>query len=506
MPRIALVLGAVAASACADGVPVPGAPGGGVDAPVGVPMSAAQDAGPADAFTGAREEPVFAGEVPAVPGSMSPCGAPGCSAGCLALEGPACDTLEADCQERVLAALACVRPGSETLPPVSVIDTSTFRDLVEEGLAEAREERAEFAEAEWVFGRALALLGLAPAGWDLAEGFVDRQVEGVQAFYRPEDRAITLVERGDGGQSADGMFVLAHELVHAQQDAEVDLQSLLDVSVDETDSAIAVRCWIEGEANLYANQAMLLLSGQRITAEELGQRGMARLPVLVDLARASEDVFAQLQILVPYLAGEAYMTGLWLQRGDARPGSVSELPGVVLGFLGAPGLLPTSGEVLDCALPSAPEGFGERWPDSLGAAGLLALGATTSGADALQVLEDARLWRADRFAGFHAPDLDEVALAWRIRLADTQSALALQQRLGEVGAEAWRVSSRGPEVLLLAADDPASLQAWLEQASGGCVPPGLQESGVEETGAEVTGAGARWGTGGARWAGACASP
>jgi hypothetical protein len=115
-------------------------------------------------------------------------------------------------------------------------------------------------------------------------------------------------------------------------------------------------------------------------------------------------------------------------------------------------------EQLDCAPPSAPDGYERLIEDRLGFAGLLALRVAhgQSGADAYAW---AGQWRADDVTSYASIDDEaKLAIAWRIRLGSPAAAQELSAALG--GTDGLQASAADREVLVRAASDADLLTGW----------------------------------------------
>jgi len=114
-------------------------------------------------------------------------------------------------------------------------------------------------EADGVAG---ALTGLFPAHIDLKAESLKLLKDQVAGFYDPHGKEMVLVEGGaDVGlwnsaaqfmiqRDVVGEMLLAHELTHALQDQNFDLESSLDKVKDDDDRALALKSVAEGDATL----------------------------------------------------------------------------------------------------------------------------------------------------------------------------------------------------------------------------------------------------------------
>src|SRR5208337_1492656 len=114
-------------------------------------------------------------------------------------------------------------------------------------------------EADAVAG---SLTGLYPAGLDLKAASLKLLKSQVAGFYDPHGKEMVLVEGGaDLGiwnsatqfmiqRDVVGEMLLAHELTHALQDQNFDLESSLDKAKDDDDRALALKSVAEGDATI----------------------------------------------------------------------------------------------------------------------------------------------------------------------------------------------------------------------------------------------------------------
>jgi hypothetical protein len=114
-------------------------------------------------------------------------------------------------------------------------------------------------EADGVAG---AVTGLYPAGLDLKAASLKLLKSQVAGFYDPHGKEMVLVEGGaDLGiwnstaqfmiqRDVVGEILLAHELTHALQDQNFDLESGLDKVKNDDDRGLALKCVAEGDATI----------------------------------------------------------------------------------------------------------------------------------------------------------------------------------------------------------------------------------------------------------------
>lgn len=99
------------------------------------------------------------------------------------------------------------------------------------------------------YGRTLAAFGLVPADADLLNIIVSLYDEQVAAFYDPDERALYTFNDLVLSSNLDKML-LSHELTHALQDQNFDLQKLPLKVKDNDDLVLATSALIEGDATV----------------------------------------------------------------------------------------------------------------------------------------------------------------------------------------------------------------------------------------------------------------
>ena len=107
-----------------------------------------------------------------------------------------------------------------------------------------------------------ALTGLYPPGMDLKAQSLKLLKSQVAGFYDPYGKEMVLVEGGDNlgfwngatefmiQRDIVGEMLLAHELTHALQDQNFDLEAILDKVKDDDDRGLALKAVAEGDATI----------------------------------------------------------------------------------------------------------------------------------------------------------------------------------------------------------------------------------------------------------------
>src|SRR6266481_5710548 len=171
-----------------------------------------------------------------------------------------------------------------------------------------------------------ALTGLYPAGIDLKAESLSLMKNQVAGFYDPHGKQMVLVEGGGNlgfwngatqfmiQRDIVGEMLLAHELTHALQDQNFNLEASLDKVKNDDDRALALKSVAEGDATLagfaYAAGGIDDAKASMLVAN------LKDLPKLL----AAEAPDAPLGLSVPLLfqysdgarfVGEAYRRGGW---------------------------------------------------------------------------------------------------------------------------------------------------------------------------------------------------
>lgn len=137
---------------------------------------------------------------------------------------------------------------------LQVVDAEAFIDQkVEQSVADP--ENADQRD----FRRAMALLGLMVSSEGISENVRERWAR-VAAFYDSDEDRITILDRGRPLDGPGAAFLLLHEVVHAMQHAEVDLND--ERHYPTSDNSLAFSGKIEGEAVLYKDLAELEAYGR----------------------------------------------------------------------------------------------------------------------------------------------------------------------------------------------------------------------------------------------------
>lgn len=219
--------------------------------------------------------------------------------------------------ERLLPDLVA-RSGLELLGPVRLERRSRAEleaYLVEKLADEVPSERAAFVT------RAYQLLGLVPEGFDLKATLLAVYTEQVAGFYDPASATLYVLD--DQPESALEAL-LVHELVHAIQDQWVDLEALTAYELGN-DRRSAASAAIEGHATLVMLEyTMNQMGSAEIDVVEMPMFAGQLRPALEGVrdqypALGSAPRIIQESLLLPYIAGAAFVQAAWSARGSRVP-------------------------------------------------------------------------------------------------------------------------------------------------------------------------------------------
>jgi hypothetical protein len=239
-----------------------------------------------------------------------------------------CDVREESCHESLLAVIACFRGGDPELPRIDVISEEEYAQLVSalpDAGAMDEEKQARFA-----YG--MSLLKLAPTEESLDGGVGDGDDDAgavvgpdperdagsvdvsalVVARYFVEDRRIVVVDHGRPSDSPNALSILAHEMVHALQDEEHDLEGFFEESSGTLDESIARTAIVEGEATMYDVLTFAAMNG--IPPGAIDWFSLYRGWQLDELAGAylDDEPLRTALARYPFPFGGYYVTNEWL--------------------------------------------------------------------------------------------------------------------------------------------------------------------------------------------------
>jgi hypothetical protein len=382
-----------------------------------------------------------------------------------------CDITQRACQEDIYYRMLSLRGDGYDpfggLPPVGVISEDDFRAML---MQEQTSQGSSSSASPW--NKGLALLHFTSnggAGSDAGAGgdagstssTLDDQVAHTYAFYSPTTRTITIIKHptqaDDTYAAENAMVTLAHELVHAIQDRELDLKK---EDFTTTDEYFAYDAIIEGDARLY----------EYLFVNEI--RGLLKHPALDVVGMPTDELdqiygsFAEqatpmfLAQLLVYPLGAKYEALEYKSGGNAavRHGYSKE-PHHMVGFLvGDDGRVPAVGSGDVCpglyasSLPTDGKTVGA---DQFGA---LLFYSFLRGwkVDHQTAFAAAQAWTGDYLLVQSSADFSTSAASWRIEFSITPPA-SITRALSETGELSV---TTGTQSLQITATDARTPLAW----------------------------------------------
>lgn len=356
--------------------------------------------------------------------------------------------------------------GRATIAPVAtrVVGRAFVQQLAAQEL-----DRAQTPEALARRQRALVRLGALPAGTDLRRLLVDLYAQQAAGLYDPRTKTLYLANWIPESLQTT---TVAHELVHALQDRQLDLASFLESADENSDAVSARQAVVEGEAVVIMQEHFVrhLLEATQAAGlpSEAVSGGMADLAQLLGAMGQSQAAleatppFIRDGLLFPYLSGAAFVEAARAASVPATrlladpPASTEQIlhPERYLGDRDAPTAL--------AAPPAAPlSGWTVVDTDVLGEAGWASLARAQLPAGVAETA--AAGWDGDRYAYLeHDADGAWALVLWSVwdSVADASEWQAAVPRIYP-HAIAERRSTRVVVLDGALSDAPAgTLEAW----------------------------------------------
>lgn len=278
------------------------------------------------------------------------------------------------------------------------------------------------------------LVGLYPAGIDLKAASLKLLKSQVAGFYDPHGKEMVLVKGGaDVGfwnsatefmiqRDIVGEMLLAHELTHALQDQNFDLESRLDKVKDDDDRALALKTVAEGDATI----AGFAYAVGRMDDSMVGTlaENLKQLPSALAAEAPNTPEGLSVPLLFQYsegvrFVGEAYRRGGW-QAVDALyrnpPQSSHQILHPALYFDSA---TPTQPRIALAGYDKIMSGWKKADEDTYGELMLRVILERNLDKKSSEVGLASR-WTADRMVILQQGSL--VNVIWMIAFSDTQAA------------------------------------------------------------------------------------
>lgn len=366
-----------------------------------------------------------------------------------------CDVRETSCQRAVFLTVQDLRGGTfdpwTTAPPIRVISVEQYRRELE---AEAAQQAAADPSFD-ALSAALKLFYLLDPQ-ELPGSDTAFDVAFVAAYYDSRARAITLIDPGTATDRCTDVSKLGHELVHAEQDRDIDLRRFSE-RVDTLDQSQLVDTLIEGEAVLYEDQISARL--QASADCELPGSVEDYVAGVRAAVAGSASPFRPATSLLRYPLGLRFLTAAYEGGGPLGVRRRFETPpDATVRFVADVDAQPAELPAWTCYPPSAPEGYSLYLEDQFGAYPTYAFATRLfSRGDEPEAWKLAGTWRNDSFSVFAGDEgRDTVAAVWSLRLSSEAQATLLADRIAASPVLSRSVQTkRAGAVLHLFASDRA---------------------------------------------------
>ncbi len=365
-----------------------------------------------------------------------------------------CNIGKGDCQRTIYESVAAMLGEDGGLPPIRTISVEQHADEVRAGLD------LDQLSGEDARSRGLRLLGFIP---EVSESVTATQAEywinQIAAYYSRGNGGITVIDRNY--DEINAQVLLAHELTHAIQDRQFDLNAV-GRDANTEDGVMGVRGVIEGDAmhsSLAWAYEQLGFAADEIDWDEIhGERK--------DRSRRSasnpEVALIDSAAGFPYSYGFDYMTAATLTGGLAgRAAAFESPPATALEVMaGFEALLPPL-DFPAAAHPAPIDGNEVQVANRFGAWYLYGF-LRRRGMSDYAAWTTALSWLGDELAIYENDT--EVAAVWRVRFDHPLNATVLTDEVNEDGREvAWSAVRSERDVYVFAAESEPSLVAWAAQ-------------------------------------------
>jgi len=185
----------------------------------------------------------------------------------------------------------------------------------------------EFPEDRAVLlSEAYGLLGLVPQDMDLRRTLKGLYLEQIAGFYDPDSTTLFVLD-DQPDEAIESLLV--HELVHAIQDQNTDLDAITGPGLSN-DRRAAAQAAIEGHATLVMFDFLMQGRGPSDLmdvpdfSERLGpalEAARSQSPALADAPLVLQEA-----VLFPYRGGVGFVEALWKERGGRPPPFGPDLP------------------------------------------------------------------------------------------------------------------------------------------------------------------------------------
>ncbi len=346
----------------------------------------------------------------------------------------------------------------------------TFKNPVNYKIIDRKELRAVLAEKvkeQYTeqqlrdYSRSLAAFGLIPEDTDLLKVLVSLYGEQVAAFYIPEERALYTFKDLVFSSNIDKML-LSHELTHALQDQNFDLQKFPLKIKDNDDLALATAALVEGDATVLMTRWYV----ENIDPSKmLGDLGAMFGQDTTKLRAA--PAFLREMLVFPYQQGQSFAMSLYVAGGTAAIDAAFRNPPTCTKDILHPELFLKQRATPEHMEPPPFESKDWRLIGSndLGEFGTGFLLKQGMGAYDAQVL--AQGWNGDRYHVYKHGTNGPTALVWATAWEDEQQAgefadayKKVEDARGGAFAANLRIHRDGKHVTIVQSSEPSFLDLW----------------------------------------------
>lgn len=338
-----------------------------------------------------------------------------------------CNVAEKSCQEDIYYAIVRLRGDGfdpfDGLPPIRTLTEEEYCRALRESAPKPPPEEPPPAEPPpppmvkpWDV--ALQWLGLLAPATSGGQAYSENRCETVAAYYSWDSQSVTVIDRGGKRNDLGDSTLLAHELVHAFQDNEVSALPA-DGTTDGNYASVALT---EGEARLYEYLAWAEMNGVPARQHTWHEAFVADVKWQREQLVQNRNPFAATFWFNYPLGADRLMQG-WLRGGNAAVRHLAKnAPRQMVHYMAAhEGMEIGSARALACSVTGPTEALAQVGGDRFGALQLFGF-LTAAKVDEQSAWDTALAWRDDRVWLFFDAEGMEVAVTWRIRLADADAA------------------------------------------------------------------------------------
>ncbi len=389
--------------------------------------------------------------------------------GCERFSYETCDVLERPCQTELFGLMACLRGESASAGEPPVVRLLNEADAI--ALVAQSDEGVSLPTLAVDFQaqiRGLELLGLLdPGSIEQESDVLEVTIASVLAFYLPPTREVIMIDRGAQLAGSVAMGVLAHELVHALQDASHGLAEFTGSLDIDSDARLARTSVVEGEATLYQRIIMLAQEGLDLDGANSAEWFDYLTRAASELSFGAGSPLFTAGGIFPYTYGTRYAGAEWLEgKSEALDALFDAPPASSLEVMRSSDS-PMPALHAFRTVPAALDGYALVGDDVAGAwvasAVLLGLSPDEEAASSLRALADR--WRGDRFWIYQSTGSEAaVAALWAIEWADADAAAHFAEGFTSLpGGDQARVEVMGASTHVAVAERRVELTAWVDR-------------------------------------------